>query len=349
MDELNLFRFPLAWAAVLLALDVAGRVRHGRGALPRAREYLWAGAASLLFWDLFELLNLRLQDWWYTGVSPLLVPRAAFAAISFATVLPAVRLGEWLLSPSPTDRARPLPARSGSGGRLLLLGLSMLGLALALPDHAFALAWLFLWPLFEAALEFLPPLPGAPSPLQSWRAGDRARVWRLLALGLLLGLLWESLNWRCPRGWVYTVPHFEGAKLFEMPLPGYLGYLPFALEAAAGLALLDRVRQLWSRAAALGALGLLFALHLGLEATAFPLSTLSNAPERSASAGAPLAAVAQLGPRWSERLAAAGFSSVEALARADPAELERALRRAGDAPPPRVLRLWIHAARRELR
>jgi len=51
----------------------------------------------------------------------------------------------------------------------------------------------------------------------------------LFMLGLPLGLLWESLNWRCARGWFYTVPFFERPRLFEMPLPGYLGYLPFLL------------------------------------------------------------------------------------------------------------------------
>jgi hypothetical protein len=32
-------------------------------------------------------------------------------------------------------------------------------------------------------------------------------------------------------GWYYTVPFFDaGPHLFEMPLPGYTGYLPFGLE-----------------------------------------------------------------------------------------------------------------------
>jgi len=101
--------------------------------------------------------------------------------------------------------------------------LAMLVLALAFPRYAFPLAWIFLWPICEAF------------------AGVRIPA-RVIALGLPLGLLWESLNWRCARGWVYTVPFFDHPKLFEMPLPGYLGYLPFAMECAAALALLDRLR-----------------------------------------------------------------------------------------------------------
>ncbi len=275
VDEL---RFPLAWAAVLITLDGAGRLRHGRSALPAVADWIWAGAGSLLFWDLFEIVNLRLRNWWYVGVSPELVQRSIFAALSFATVLPAVRLGEAVLrarseGPRATGGADP---RSAS--RPLLVGAILLALALAFPRYAFGLAWLFLWPVCEGLVAWLPSAGAAPTPLQSARAGDRARVPRLLALGLLLGLVWESLNAGCVRGWVYTVPFFERPKLFEMPLPGYLGYLPFALECAAGLALLDRLAQRLSRRTALVALGTLFALHLALEASAFPKSTLSTSP-----------------------------------------------------------------------
>jgi hypothetical protein len=271
-EQVDLLRFPLCWAGVLALLDGAGRARRGRSALPSLEQWLWAGAGSLLFWDLFELVNLRLRNWWYTGIAGSLLESWAFGAISFATVLPALRLLEHVAAPPPEPPRPSLrPALP-----LLLLGVALLALALAFPRFAFPLAWLFLWPLCEAALRALPFAPGAPSPLQSWEQGDRARLLRLCALGLLLGLLWESLNWRCARGWVYTVPFFEHGKLFEMPLPGYAGYLPFALECAAALALLDRVRGLISRRAALGALAGLLLLHLLLEATAFPRSTLSR-------------------------------------------------------------------------
>ena len=43
----------------------------------------------------------------------------------------------------------------------------------------------------------------------------------------------DAWRYGSERGWVYTVPHFESWKLFEMPLPGYLGYLPFLLECGA--------------------------------------------------------------------------------------------------------------------
>jgi hypothetical protein len=216
IPEVDLLRFPLAWIGVLIALDGLARLRRGSSPLRSPADLLAAAAASVVFWDVFELVNLRLRNWWYAGVSPSPVAGGVFAAVSFATVLPAVRLGMAQL-----DDAEP----RGGGHRLVkaAAGAGMLLVALAFPRFAFPLAWVFLWPICEA-------LAGVRVPL------------RAMALGLPLGLLWESLNWRSARGWFYTVPFFDRPKLFEMPLPGYLGYLPFALEAVAALALLDRLR-----------------------------------------------------------------------------------------------------------
>jgi hypothetical protein len=215
--SVDLLRFPLAWFGVLLALDGLARWRRGASPLPGPADWLAAGACSIVFWDVFELVDLRLRNWWYVGVSPDPWAGAAFGAVSFATVLPAARLG--LVHLPGADPALL------QGGRLrrAAAGVAMLVLALAFPRIAFPLAWIFLWPICEAAAGMKIPL-------------------RVAVLGLPLGFLWEALNWRCARGWVYTVPFFAHPKLFEMPLPGYLGYLPFSMECAAALALLDRLR-----------------------------------------------------------------------------------------------------------
>ena len=351
--DVDLLRFPLCWAGVLAALDGAGRLRHGASALPTVRAWLFAGAGSLAFWDLFELLNLRLQNWWYVGVSADLLPSAAFAAVSFATVLPAVRLGEALLrrrGEGPIPRAAGLVAAQPGARLPLLLGAGALALPLLFPRYAFPLAWFFLWPITEGALRLLPrDAEAAPSPLESLRAGDKVRLWRLLAIGLGLGLVWESLNWGCARGWVYTVPFFAGGKVFEMPLPGYLGYLPFALECAAGLSLFDRLSRRWSRKAALGALGMLLAAHVGLEATAFPISTLSTTTEVTLALPGSVSQVARLGTAQARRLQAVDVRTPAELAAISPEELGRRLAATGAKVPDDVLRLWVGAARRELR
>jgi hypothetical protein len=51
-----------------------------------------------------------------------------------------------------------------------------------------------------------------------------------LLSGWVCGWLWEFWNWRSAAKWHYIFPMFQQLKIFEMPAPGYLGFLPFALE-----------------------------------------------------------------------------------------------------------------------
>lgn len=239
-ERVDLLRFPLAWAGVLVALDGLARWRRGTSPLRTAGDWVAAGAASVLFWDIFELVNLRLRNWQYVGVSPEPWASSAFALVSFATVLPAARLGFAQLhgvEPRPSVGNRSWKAAAGFG---------LLAVALAFPRHAFPLAWIFLWPVCAS-------LAGVRIPL------------RAMTLGLPLGLVWEALNWRCARGWVYSIPFFDRPRLFEMPLPGYLGYLPFALECAAALALLDRLRPHLRGSRGWLALLAVLALHLAAD------------------------------------------------------------------------------------
>jgi hypothetical protein len=56
---------------------------------------------------------------------------------------------------------------------------------------------------------------------------------------LICGFFWEMWNSQASPGWSYAVPYINAQpylfggpvpRLFEMPLLGYLGYLPFGVE-----------------------------------------------------------------------------------------------------------------------
>ena len=56
----------------------------------------------------------------------------------------------------------------------------------------------------------------------------------LAAGALICGWFWEMWNyWAFPK-WQYTIPFVDFAHVFEMPLLGFGGYLPFGLEVYAG-------------------------------------------------------------------------------------------------------------------
>jgi hypothetical protein len=42
--------------------------------------------------------------------------------------------------------------------------------------------------------------------------------------------VWEFWNYWARTKWIYTVPILPDWKIFEMPVPGYLGFPAFAVE-----------------------------------------------------------------------------------------------------------------------
>ena len=102
----------------------------------------------------------------------------------------------------------------------------MLAVLLAFPRQAFPLVWT--WGVF--ALDPLCTRLGQRSFAADLSRGDWRPWISLWAGGLLCGFFWELWNfWSYPK-WIYHVPYVGVAKVFEMPLLGYLGYFPFAME-----------------------------------------------------------------------------------------------------------------------
>ena len=65
--------------------------------------------------------------------------------------------------------------------------------------------------------------------------GRRLGVGRGLSLAvgaLICGFFWEMWNFWSMAKWVYAVPFVQKFHIFEMPILGYAGYLPFGLECA---------------------------------------------------------------------------------------------------------------------
>jgi hypothetical protein len=62
--------------------------------------------------------------------------------------------------------------------------------------------------------------------------GDWQRICRYGLAALICGFFWEMWNLHSLAKWIYFVPYVDRFHLFEMPLLGYAGYLPFGLECA---------------------------------------------------------------------------------------------------------------------
>jgi hypothetical protein len=225
------YLFFFAWYPAIACLD--GLLYHLRGRswlLTQPRQFLRMFCWSVTVWLIFEALNLTLKNWGYVAVVPIGWVRWAGYALAFATVLPGVlltaqvieALGAWKnLKARPFNPVNWQPVS-------LLLGVVLLILPLVFPRYAFPLiwgAWFFL-------LDPFCDLWGGPSLIARFLAGERREHLCLLAAGLICGLWWEAWNWFAITRWVYTLPVLNFWKVFEMPLLGFLGFPPFALEAA---------------------------------------------------------------------------------------------------------------------
>ena len=236
----RLYLTPMAWTGIVLAADGL-LARRGQSWLrDRPRALLVMAAVSVPSWLLFELYDRPRfwrpggpELWWhYQGLPPW--PERGIGYLwSFATITPALLLIAHLLAPA-IRRA----AGRGRGGRTpeeLLLAIAAVGAVLA----AIPLLWpspffgADVWLAWSLLLDPLNRLRGRPSLIGDLERGDRGRPLALLAAGLLAGPLWEGINWLAGARWRYTVPFAGNLKLFEMPVLGYLGFAPFALECFA--------------------------------------------------------------------------------------------------------------------
>lgn len=223
--------FPL-WLGYILTVDGLAFLRGGTSLLMRnERRFALLFVFSIPLWWLFEFANQFLGNWEYvqaTHYGP--VAYAALASIAFSTVMPAIFVTAELYRTvglfAHTRRwIRIAPSR---GGLIAIagLGIAMFAASLVFPGVAFPLVWIGLFLLLDA----VNALTGAKS--IAGQVADRRwdTVLVLFAAGITCGFFWEMWNfWSLPK-WIYDVPHVPDAKLFEMPLPGYGGYLPFALE-----------------------------------------------------------------------------------------------------------------------
>ena len=234
---------PIVWTGYVLLLDAVVARLTGRSYLTTDRgEGVLVALASIGGWWLFEWYNAprfwrggadALGLWWqYHGMEPNLFLRRVGYDWAFATIFPGLFLTAAALRATVFKGARLKPWRaSWSALRVaIVVGAAGAALPLVVVSH-----WLvpLVWTSWVLLLEPLNFRRGRPSWLADLAAGDASRVLALLASGLVCGFLWEFWNYWALTKWTYTVPYPPSVKLFEMPVLGYLGFLPFALECFA--------------------------------------------------------------------------------------------------------------------
>jgi hypothetical protein len=234
---------PVVWTGYVLLADALAARLSGRSYLTTTRdEGVLVAVVSVAGWWLFEWYNAprfwRGGDdlwglWWhYHDLEPNLFLRRVGYDWAFATIFPALFLTAAVLRATAFRRARIRPWRPSEG---VLRAMVVVGAVAASLPLLVVSAWLvpLVWTGLVLFLEPLNSRAGRPSWLGDLARGDASTLLALLASGLVCGFLWEFWNYWAATKWTYTVPYPPRTKLFEMPVLGYLGFLPFALECYA--------------------------------------------------------------------------------------------------------------------
>jgi hypothetical protein len=231
---------PIAWSSYILIADAAVLALSNRSRLNDAPIVVARLALlSIPLWLIFEAYNLRLQNWRYVGV-----PNAWPAALlgygwSFATITPAVfetsDLVQAVLPASrivPSSEPSPGPRQISSAVEFILMtsGAACLLVPLLVPRQEAAFLFALVWVGFLLLLDPLNHRLGLPSFLGDWAERMPCRLYGFLLAGWICGWLWEFWNYWANAKWLYIFPMFQRWKIFEMPAPGFLGFLPFALD-----------------------------------------------------------------------------------------------------------------------
>ncbi len=223
---------PIAWTAYLLIADSMVFAITGRSRLNDApRQFLLMALVSIPLWLIFEGYNLRLRNWAYIGV-PMHWTAALLAyGWSFATITPAILETADLIEAFGWFKpARPLRVPETTERGMIAFGAACLVVPLVLPQEVAARLFVLVWVGFIFLLDPVNHRLGLDSLLGDFAQGRRSRFYSLLIAGWVCGWLWEFWNYWAAAKWIYIFPIFQQWKIFEMPVPGYLGFLPFALE-----------------------------------------------------------------------------------------------------------------------
>ncbi len=224
----------IVWYGYILFIDsLVYKVKKESIISSHPKEFILMLVISLPFWLIFEFYNVFTGSWYYLNY----VWYVHF--LDFTTIIPAVMETFSLLNVlGIAKKVDDLKRKAGATrnhnskyrnaiGILVLFGMLAVIVPFLMPHIGFLFIWIGLFLLLDP-INFL---TGRPSVIGEVSKGNKSILLRLFLSGIIMGFLWEFWNYQAYPQWMYSFPGSAAAiKLFEMPLFGYLGYLPFALE-----------------------------------------------------------------------------------------------------------------------
>ena len=228
--------FAPLWVSFIVFLNSLSFRKNRRCILTHKTSlFLVLFPISAVFWWFFEYLNRFVQNWYYLGVKYGALEYFILASLSFSTVLPAVASMHELLNNYVEFESCYYRWVKVNVEHLKILPWAVLiiaGIGLAcigfLPDYLFPLLWVS--PLLIVVC--LQIILREPHILKDLSKGNWVKVVSFSLSALACGFFWEMWNYYSYAKWEYSIPFVHRFQVFEMPILGYAGYLPFGLECA---------------------------------------------------------------------------------------------------------------------
>jgi hypothetical protein len=231
---IGIYFTPVQWTGYILFMDGLIKRRTGTSLISgHLLEFFLLLLISIGSWVIFEGYNLLLRNWRYIGLPDNFYLRYLGYAWSFATISPGIFLTYQLLDDLIPGTSRgQIHARMGNvlfSTLVIIGGLCLIIPLLAPSTYMTPLVWMG----FAFFLDPINGRLGSRSILTEFFAGHKRSLVIFFLSGLICGLLWEFWNYWASAKWEYFVPYWGHIKLFEMPVLGFLGFLPFTIECFA--------------------------------------------------------------------------------------------------------------------
>lgn len=237
---------PMFWGFALFLDGIVFRRTGGRSIVgTRPRELLAMGLASSGGWMIFEWLNFFVDDNWLYPHGDLLSDDEflLYALVGSSGLM--VMSFEWysLFNSWEGFRNRYANGPKVKVGRARLIALVVVAYVLLFltpyfPNYSFGVLWSAPLVVLAATLALL----DIWSPFRLIREGNWTPVLFLALTYFVQGVLCECWNYFSaehladgtvitvnPDYWVYSIPYVSVLHVFEMPLLGLGGYLPFGI------------------------------------------------------------------------------------------------------------------------
>ncbi len=235
--------FSPLWFSFIIVINALCYRRSGTSLMTqRPGFFLLLFPTSAAFWWFFEYLNRFVQNWFYVGPEFSSLEYFWYATLPFSTVLPAVlSTRQWLLSghwiQDRYTNMKPFAFGKSHWVAAVSLFLAAAGLAVigVWPNFFFPLLWIS--PLL--IIVGLQTLMQERTILDQISSGNWSVAVASILAALICGLFWEMWNYFSLARWEYSIPFVHRFLIFEMPILGYAGYLPFGLECAVAGAVLE--------------------------------------------------------------------------------------------------------------